>query len=85
MKINLFKWVFHKKRLLKNLNDLKKQNKELSLTKIILTQRERIMVLDSLLCDEYKDKVRAPATKHFIRKIYRGLMAKLRAHIKEGY
>jgi len=85
LKVNIFKWIFQKGRLLKELNDLKEHNRKLSETKMVLNQRERIMVLDALLCDEYKDKVRAPATKHFIRKIYRGLLAKFKAHVKEGF
>ena len=85
MKVNLFKWVFQKGRLLKELNDLREHNRKLTETKMVLDQREKIMVLDALLCDEYSGKIRIPATKHFIRKIYRGLLAKVRACIKEDY
>lgn len=80
MKTNIFKWIFRKQRLI---NELKEQNRKLSETKMVLDQREKIMILDALLCDEYSNKIRAPATKHFIRKIYRGLLAKVRACIKE--
>ena len=80
MKLNIFKWIFRKRRLI---NELKEQNRKLSETKMVLDQREKIMILDALLCDEYSAKIRAPATKHFIRKVYRGLLAKVRACIKE--
>ena len=82
MKANIFKWIFRKRRLI---NELKEHNRKLSETKMVLDQRERIMILDSLLCDEYSDKIRNPATKHFIRKTYRGLLAKVKSGIKEGF
>ena len=81
MKIKISKWFFRKRRLI---NELRAHNRKLSETKMVLDQRERIMILDALLCDEYSGKVQVPATKHFIRKIYRGLLAKFRANIKEG-
>lgn len=62
---------------------VKEHNKKLSKTKMVLDQREKVMILDSLLCDEYKDKVREPKTPHFIRLKYRGLLAKFKASIKE--
>ena len=67
------------------MNNLKAHNRNLSKTKMVLNQRERIMLLDALVCDEYKDKIRDPITPHFIRKMYRGLLAKFRACIKEGF
>lgn len=85
MKINIFKWIFQKRRLLRELNDLRTHNRKLTETKMVLDQREKIMILDALLCDEYAGKVRIPATKHFIRKIYKGLLAKFRFGIKEGF
>ncbi|MCK4792081.1 MAG: hypothetical protein KAV87_50600 [Desulfobacteraceae bacterium] len=85
MKVSIFKWILQKPRLLKELNDLREHNKKLSEIKMVLDQREKIMILDALLCDEYSGKIRIPATKHFIRKIYRGLLAKVRACIKEDY
>ncbi len=85
MKVNVFKWIFQKRRLLKELNDLRTHNRKLSETKMVLGQRERIMLLDALVCDEYKDKIRNPETPHFIRLIYRGLLVKFRAEIKEGF
>ena len=81
MKINISKWFFRKRRLI---NELRAHNRKLSETKMVLNQRERIMLLDALLCDEYKDKVREPKTPRFIRIVYRGLLAKFRANIKEG-
>ena len=83
MKVSIFKWIFQKRRLLKELNDLRAHNTKLTETKMVLDQREKIMILDALLCDEYSGKIRIPATKHFIRKIYRGLLAKFRSCIKE--
>ena len=85
MKVNIFRWIFHKRPLLKELNDLRTHNRKLTETKMVLDQREKIMILDALLCDEYSGKVRIPATKHFIRKIYRRLLAKVRACIKEDF
>ena len=81
MKINISKWFFRKRRLIK---ELREHNRKLSETKMVLNQRERIMILDALLCDEYKDKVREPKTPRFIRIVYRGLLAKFKANIKEG-
>ena len=83
MKVNIFKWILHKRQLLKELSDLRAHNKKLTETKMVLDQREKIMILDALLCDEYSGKIRVPATKHFIRKIYKGLLAKVRSCIKE--
>ena len=85
MKVNIFIWILHKRRLLKELSDLKEHNRKLSETKMVLDQREKIMILDALLCDEYSGKVQNPATKHFIRKIYRKLLPKVRACIKENF
>ena len=85
MRVNFLKWIFQKRRLLKELNDLSEHNRKLSETKMLLDQREKIMILDALLCDEYSGKIRIPATKHFIRKIYRGLLAKVKSGIKEGF
>ena len=85
MKVNIFMWILHKRRLLKELNDLRAHNRKLSETKMVLDQRERIMILDALLCDEYSGKIRIPATKRFIRDIYKGLLAKFRFGIKEGF
>lgn len=76
LKINIFKWIFQKRQLLKNLN-------ELSLSKIILSQREAVMILDAICCDEYKSKVQNPATPVLIRQIYRGLLAKFRSYVRE--
>jgi hypothetical protein len=84
VKVNIFIWILHKRRLLKELNDLRAHNRKLSETKMVLDQRERIMLLDALICDEYKDKVREPKTPRFIRITYSGLLAKFRACIKEG-
>ena len=81
MKINISKWFFRKRRLI---NELREHNRKLSETKMVLDQRERIMILDALICDEYRDKIREPKTPHFIRKMYRGLLAKFKANIKEG-
>ena len=80
MKRNIFKWIFRKRRLI---NELREHNRKLSETKMVLDQREKIMILDALLCDEYSGKIQVPATPHFIRKMYRGLLAKVRAGIKE--
>ena len=85
MKINIFKWIFHKRRLLKELNDLRAHNRKLTETKMVLDQREKIMILDALLCDEYSGKIRIPATKRFIRNVYKGLLAKFRFSIKEAF
>ena len=85
LKINIFKWVFQKKRILKELNSLKKHNRELSRSKVVLSQREGVMILDAICCDEYKAKVQAPDTRAFVRQIYRGLLAKFRAFIKLDY
>ena len=85
MKVNIFEWIFQKRRLLKELNDLRAHNRKLSETKIVLDQRERIMILDALLCDEYSGKIQIPATKRFIRNIYKGLLIKFRVQIKEGF
>ena len=81
MKLNIFNRIFRKQRLI---NELKEHNRKLSETKMVLNQRERIMLLDALVCDEYKNKIQDPLTPHFIRKMYRGLLAKFRANIKEG-
>ncbi len=81
MKVNISKWFFRKRRLI---NELRAHNRKLSETKMVLGQRERIMILDALLCDEYKDKIREPKTPRFIRMVYIGLLAKFKANIKEG-
>lgn len=81
MKVNISKWFFRKRRLI---NELRVHNRKLSETKMVLNQRERIMLLDALICDEYKGKVREPKTPRFIRIVYRGLLAKFKANIKEG-
>jgi len=44
---------------------------------IELTSDERHMLLDALMQPAYVDKVQAPATKRFIREIYKKLKAKL--------
>ena len=85
MKVNIFRWIFLKRQLLKELNDLRDHNRKLSETKMVLDQREKIMVLDALLCNQYKSKIQNPATKHFIRMTYRGLLAKVKSGIKEGF
>lgn len=82
-RINILKWIFQKRRLLKELNDLREHNRKLSETKMVLDQREKMMILDAICCDEYKSKVQNPATPTHIRQIYRGLLAKFRSYVRE--
>lgn len=84
MRVSIFKWILQKRRLLKEFNELRAHNRKLSGTKMVLNQRERIMILDALLLDEHKFKVEV-AHKYFIRKMYLGLLAKFKAGIKEGF
>lgn len=45
--------------------------------RVELNHQERMMILDALCHDAYKDKVSKPKTKHFIRQIYKSLVEKL--------
>ena len=81
--MNIFLWISHKRRTERWIEELLKSHKKLMETKMTLTQQERKMILDALSCDEYKAKVSAPATKAFVRSIYRDLKIKILASIKE--
>ena len=63
----LLNWLYERKTILKIAN-----------IKINLTHFERLMILDALNDPCYKDKVQSPATKRFIREIYKKLREKVR-------
>ena len=81
--MNIFAWVWHKKRTERWIEGLKKSHKKLQETKMVLSQFEKKMILDALTCDEYEGKLHTPATKAFIRSIYRDLKIKIGLSIKE--
>lgn len=78
--------IFRRKEL-KSLRDknnlLCQMNNELIKSKIVLGSREKKMLLDALLCDEYKAKVQDPKTNRFIRDIYRALKTKIAVSLAE--
>lgn len=85
-KIGLIEKIFRRKELYfqrGELAGLYETINKLCESKIILNQRERVMLLDALCCDEYADKVAEPKTKYFVRKIYKNLKEKIRITIKE--
>lgn len=85
-KIGLIEKIFRRKELYFLRGEtvgLYKTVDKLCESKIILNQRERVMLLDALCCDEYVDKVSTPKTKYFIRKIYKNLKEKIKITIKE--
>lgn len=81
--MNVFAWIFQKKRTEKWIAGLVKSHKKLQETKMVLTQFEKKMILDALTCDEYEGKLHTPATRAFIRSIYRDLKIKIDLSIKE--
>jgi len=77
---NFLERVFHSQELKR----LRAQRKSLlNGNPVYLTVFEKKMIFDALCAPGYRDKVEMPATKHFIREIYRILKAKIAASIKE--
>lgn len=52
-------------------------------SKIVLNQRERVMILDALCCDEYVDKKSVPKAGWQVREVYKNLKKKILITIKE--
>jgi hypothetical protein len=51
--------------------------------KVALTGQEKLMLMNALNMSQFKSKVEEPATKFFIRQIYRDLKEKIKESIKE--
>ena len=82
--MNIFAWVFQKKKTEKWIRELTKSHGELMKSKIVLDDFERKMIMDALKCDEYKRKMSEPKVKAFIRGIYKKLKIKIWLGMKEG-
>lgn len=81
--MNIFAWIFRKKRTERWIAELTKSHGELMKSKIVLDDFERKMLLDALTCDEYEGKMFEPKVKAFIRAIYKNLKIKIGEGIRE--
>lgn len=81
--MNIFAWVFQKRKTENWIRELTKSHGELMKTKMVLNDYEKKMLLDALKCDEYEGKISEPKTKAFIREIYKKLKIKIWLSMKE--
>lgn len=81
--MNIFAWVFRKKKTEKWIVELTKSHGELMKSKIVLNDDERKMLLDALMCDEYEGKMFEPKVKAFIRAVYKNLKIKIGLGVRE--
>lgn len=81
--MNIFAWVFQKRKTERWIEELTKSHGALMKSKIVLDDFERKMIMDALTCNEYKGKMSEPKVKAFIRAIYKKLKIKIWLGIKE--